>query len=278
MVMVFFGCADSREKTTTAESGENIASLLGPSGWLHPVDFSHDGAYLAVGGEEGFVHIYDAQVHLQRVQQQEMVRIIYFLPNDRPARPERVAALRDLIRETQLFFADEMQRHGYGRKTFNVETNASGKPLIHHFDGKFEDAYYHKNTPSKVWEEITEQIDSNPANIALQFETETTVKMLPPIEVPPNGVRIRFEIKDPDGLHQAQLYIPTTDKDPVEGSGFKLHSCRSLSGEVSTLEFITTELPREDMFLRLRVMDVRGNFSWWNHLILIHLLKLAMVL
>ena len=304
------------------------------------------------------------------VQQQKMVRIIYFLPNDRPARPERVAALRELIKEARQFFADEMQRHGYGRKTFNAETNASGEPLIHHFDGKFEDAYYHKSTPSKVWEEITERfdvaahvyvcvidisiesigtggsvvcgdgstvmrdrdpgqdiiipasgrclnerayalvahelghafglahdfrddahvmsygarpnelsscaaewldvspflnIDPNPANIALQFDTETTVKMLPPIEVPPNGVRIRFEINDPDGLHQAQLYIPTTDKDPVEGSGFKLHSCRSLSGEVSTLEFITTELPREDMFVRLRVMDVRGNFSWWNH-------------
>ena len=298
------------------------------------------------------------------------VRMIYFLPNDRPARPERVAAFRELIKEARQFFADEMQRHGYGRKTFNVETNASGEPLIHHFDGKFEDAYYHKSTPSKVWEEITKQfdvaahvylcmidisiegigtgdsvvcgdgstvmrdrdpgqdiiipasgrclnerayalvahelghafglahdfrddahvmsygarpnelsscaaewldvspflnIDSNPANVALQFDTETTVKMLPPIEVPPNGVRIRFEINDPDGLHQAQLYIPTTDKDPVEGSGFKLHSCKSLSGEISTLEFITTELPREDMFVRLRVMDVRGNFSWWNH-------------
>ena len=301
------------------------------------------------------------------VQQQKMVRFIYFLPNDRPARPERVAALRELIKGTRQFFADEMQRHGYGRKTFNAETNASGEPLIHHFDGKFKDAYYHRSTSSKVWEEITERfdvaahvyvcvvdisieaigtgdsvtcgegstvmrdrdpgqditipasghcfnvglvahelghafglahdfrddahvmsygalrnelsscaaewldvnpfwnVDPNPANIALQLDTETTVKMLPPIEVPPNGVRIRFEINDPDGLHQAQLYIPTTDKDPVEGSGFKLHSCRSLSGEVSTLEFITTELPREDMFARLRVMDVRGNFSWWNH-------------
>ena len=367
---VIVGTNDGKVNLWSAESGENIASLLGPSGWLHPVDFSHDGTYFAVGGEDGFVHIYDAQVHLQRVQQ-EMVRIIYFRPNDRSTRPERVAALRELIKETRGFFADEMQRHGYGRKTFNVETNASGAPLIHHFDGKFKDAYYHKNTPDKVWEEITERFDvaahvylcvidisiegigtgdsvvcgdgsvvmrdrdpgqdiiipasgpcldeggyalvahelghafglahdfrddahvmsygarpnalsscaaewldvspflntdPNPANIALQFETETTAKMLPPIEVPPNGVRIRFEIKDPDGLHQAQLYIPTTDKDPVEGSGFKLHSCKSLSGEVSTLEFITTELPKEDMFVRLRVMDVRGNFSWWNHL------------
>ena len=77
--------------------------------------------------------------------------------------------------------------------------------------------------------------------------------------------RVRFEINDSDGLHQAQLYIPTTDRDPVEGSGFKLHSCRSLSGEVSTLEFITTELPEEDAFVRLRVMDIRGNFKWWKH-------------
>ena len=57
-------------------------------------------------------------------------------------------------------------------------------------------------------------------NTPIQINNNTTVKMLPPIETPPNGIRLRFEVKDPDGLHQAQLYIPTTDRDPVEGLGF----------------------------------------------------------
>ena len=66
-----------------------------------------------------------------------MVRVIYFLPNDRPARPDRVAALRQLIKDTQQFYADEMHRHGFGRKTFTIEADADGEPLIHQIDGKF---------------------------------------------------------------------------------------------------------------------------------------------
>ena len=32
--------------------------------------------------------------------------------------------------------------------------------------------------------------------------------MRPPVEVPPNAIRLRFEVDDPDGLHQAQLLTP----------------------------------------------------------------------
>ncbi len=360
------------------EDGTKVAELPGPTGWQHPVDFSHDGISLAVGGEDGFVRLYniedikeDIEIRSRAAQQPEIVRLIYFLPNDRPARPDRVTALRQLVKDAQQFFADEMKRHGHGKKTFEFETDATtGKILVHHVNGRFGDQYYYTQTTAKVWKEIkeidepfyhpkhiylfaidigsevlaSESIEDNwcgegsviwegggqeiiipasghcfnvglvahelghafglahdfrddahvmsysalrnelsscaaewlnksrffnvaqsPSNIPFQIDKDTTVKMLPPIEVPPNGVRLRFEINDSDGLHQAQLYIPTTDRDPVEGSGFKLHSCRSLSGEVSTLEFIITELPEEDAFVRLRVMDIRGNFKWWKH-------------
>ena len=49
-----------------------------------------------------------------------MVRLVYFLPNDRPARPDRVAALRQLIKDAQQFYADEMHKHGFGSKTFRT--------------------------------------------------------------------------------------------------------------------------------------------------------------
>lgn len=49
---------------------------------------------------------------------QPSVRLFYFLPSDRPARPDRIEALRQLIKDTQEFYADEMEHHGYGRKTF----------------------------------------------------------------------------------------------------------------------------------------------------------------
>ena len=91
---------------------------------------------------------------------QPSVRVIYFLPNDRPARPDRVLALRQLIKETQTFYADEMQRHGFDRKTFRVETDKDGEPLVHHIDGKFTDAHYQIHTPHKVWREIKTRFDT----------------------------------------------------------------------------------------------------------------------
>ncbi len=86
-----------------------------------------------------------------------MVRVVYFLPNDRPARPDRVAALRQLVKDAQQFYADEMHRHGFGRKTFTIEADADGEPLIHQIDGKFNEAYYYEPlTDLKVWKEFLE--------------------------------------------------------------------------------------------------------------------------
>ena len=91
---------------------------------------------------------------------QPSVRLIYFLPSDRPVRPDRIAALSQLMKETQEFYADEMERHGYGRKTFNVETGKNGEPVVHRIDGKFNDAYYHQQTIDKVWKELKDAFDT----------------------------------------------------------------------------------------------------------------------
>ena len=44
------------------------------------------------------------------------VRLIYFLPNDRPYRQEVVNEMKDTIRQVQSFFAEQMQAHGYGKQ------------------------------------------------------------------------------------------------------------------------------------------------------------------
>ena len=86
-----------------------------------------------------------------------MVRLVYFLPNDRPARPDRMAALRQLIKDAQQFYADEMHRHGFGGKTFTVETDANGVPVVHQVDGQFTNNYYYTGTTDfKVWDELLE--------------------------------------------------------------------------------------------------------------------------
>ena len=40
------------------EDGARVAQVPGPTGWMHPVDFSHDGTSLAVGAEDGIVRIW----------------------------------------------------------------------------------------------------------------------------------------------------------------------------------------------------------------------------
>ncbi|MYB93579.1 WD40 repeat domain-containing protein [Candidatus Poribacteria bacterium] len=46
------------------EDGTKVAELRGPTGWMHPVDFSHDGTSLAVGAEDGRVRIWHIDTSL----------------------------------------------------------------------------------------------------------------------------------------------------------------------------------------------------------------------
>ena len=90
------------------------------------------------------------QSFAQEALSQPRVRLIYFLPKDRPPRPERKIALQELILDTQEAFADQMEAHGFSRKTFILETDRHGKPVVHHVNGKFNHAYYTKDTSDKV--------------------------------------------------------------------------------------------------------------------------------
>ena len=44
------------------------------------------------------------------------VRLIYFLPSDRSPQQDIDPKLDTLIRDVQQFYANEMERHGFGRK------------------------------------------------------------------------------------------------------------------------------------------------------------------
>ena len=101
-----------------------------------------------------FSLLFSSNSFAQAVLSDPSVELIYFRPYDRPIRRDRVSALQQLIKDTQTFYADEMERHGFGRKTFTIQTDRKGNPLVNHVKGRLNDASYHKQTINKVWPEL----------------------------------------------------------------------------------------------------------------------------
>ena len=156
----------------SAVSGENIATLRGHTGWIRGLAFSSDGTTLASGGEGGQVRVQNIKTHLESTDPRNVVRLIYFLPSDRSPQPDIDSKLDKLINETQQVFAGQMDYYGFGRKTFQYETDATGKAIVHHVNGKFKDEYYH-NQAGKVWEEIDEHFDRSTNIYLAALDTRT---------------------------------------------------------------------------------------------------------
>ena len=113
--------------------------------------------------------IYAAMKHALNlnVGEPRTVRMIYFLPNDRPFRQEVVDRIKVAIRQIQTFYAEQMQAHGYGNKTFRFETDAQSEPLVHRVDGQNSDSHYLDNTSATVREEIGQVFDLSANNVYL---------------------------------------------------------------------------------------------------------------
>ena len=283
------------------------------------------------------------------------VRLIYFLPRDRQSQPFIDEELDALIKNVQQSYAEQMENHGFGRRAFRYETDVTGKAVVHHVKGEFDDAYYHTDTFEKVIStETAEQFDLSrnvylvvpdlstsvvdgycgqgaflgpeggavivPApnrvlqrergwscfNVAVtahelghafglahdhfrnatrtpssyhtdwmvtslcaagwldahryfnigrtypEADEPTTIRMLPPLPVPPHSIRHRFELTDSDGLHQAQLHNSTGEA----------IDCQAINGESAPVEFVTSEVTEAPgNVVTLRVVDVYGNVT-----------------
>ena len=94
------------------------------------------------------------------------VRIIYFLPNDRPFRSEAIQWIKAGVHTIQTFYAEQMQAHGHGNKTFRVETDDQGELIVHRVDGKHPDNHYldESGNVSFVGEEVFKAFAFHRAN------------------------------------------------------------------------------------------------------------------
>lgn len=285
------------------------------------------------------------------------VRVVYFLAKDSQPHLNAEEQVSMVMKDIQQFVADEMERHGFGGKTFRLETDELDRVVVHRVTGKFLSSHYSLPSPSdcahRIMPEIDEHFDRSKniycviANLHratcgvsdggsshngwgltvlsscnsvsdvssilihellhafgaphdhrtagimsygwsptfLSFSqcvaswldvhrsfndtptqidtTPTKIKVLPPRVHPPNAIRLRFEITDADGLHQAQLQgIP---KPGFSDLGTSLIACKSLSGKSATIEFITSDLKLlPDVGYQseiLSVIDKHGNFT-----------------
>ena len=91
------------------------------------------------------------------------------------------------------------------------------------------------------------------------FNLNTNIQMLPPtLAAPPATIHVQFEISDPDGLHQAQLYTKHLD------GGTLFITCQGVSGKSDTVEFeftVTEEILKNET-IGLRIIDAHGNFEY----------------
>ena len=310
---------------------------------------------MLISGTLLFLHNTFAQINSTH----NMVRLVYFVPRQRQPQLDIDIKLDALIKNVQELFADEMERHGFGRKTFVFETDRRGNAVVHRVNGRFLDRHYHHDTDGKVTEEVaqrfnfsknvylmvvdisTEYIDGAcgkggdnwnlagdwggrafiPAsgqclneNLGIELiahelghafsvfhdfgndayimsygvnRTElspctaewldvnryfnarrtppnnsgTTFRMHLPALSPPNAIRFRFEISDPDGLQHAQLLTPATSIYEAPGEP-KLLGCKKLEGRSQTVEFVTAELTAQSKSVICRIVDGAGNYSW----------------
>ena len=80
------------------------------------------------------------------------------------------------------------------------------------------------------------------------------------IEVLSNrAAQLRFQLTDGDGLHQAQLLIPTTPEDPAQGT--KLYRSQALNGKESLAVAFSAVPVVAGQEVTLQVIDVHGNIA-----------------
>ena len=129
------------------------------------------------------------------------VRMIYFLPNDRPFQQEVVDSMKVTIRQIQTFFADHMEAHGHGRKTFRFETDAQGDPVVHRVDGGHPNSYYVQKGGGGFWDDIPRKFDFSANNVYLTVWDNGTTILRPGVGGSGGGGRDRGFATVPARFH-----------------------------------------------------------------------------
>lgn len=100
-----------------------------------------------------------------------VVQVIYFHPNDREPQADIETVLDTLMKDVQQFYADEMERHGFGSKTFRLEIDENDQLIVHRVKGRFGNMHYY-NAPNRTAEaekELSGPFDDLKNNIRITW-------------------------------------------------------------------------------------------------------------
>lgn len=70
------------------------------------------------------------------------VKPVYFVPSDGTIPPQYEEKMQTAILMVQEYYANEMERNGFGKRPFNLEMNEFGKPQVHLVRGENTTDYY----------------------------------------------------------------------------------------------------------------------------------------
>ncbi len=158
----------------SVENGNRIASIEGYSGWVNCVDVSADGKFVTSCDNDGVIRVWDIANYLPKEKETtQNIVPIYFLPTNRLPQADIPEKIDKKLRDLQAFFADEMERHGYGRKSFEFEKNSDGSAKVYLFEGMTTDEYY--GASSRVLNEIKQHFELS--NNFLFIIVDRSIKM-----------------------------------------------------------------------------------------------------
>ena len=126
----------------------------------NPLSFVSIKTHVPTLQSRGVTVEFDDTTHLD-IGEPRTVRMIYLLPNDRPYRADVEQRAKDHVRKSQIFFAEQMRAHGYGNKTFRVETDSEGEPMVHRVAGQYPNSHYFSYMQDKVLDEVRHTFDLN---------------------------------------------------------------------------------------------------------------------
>ncbi len=134
------------------------------------VSLSYDGNILATGGEDSILRLWELTPQQLKMTPTppDVVRLIYHLPKDKEPTPNVTQKLDKLIRKVQKFYADEMERHGFGRKTFTFETDKNGKAKIYLLQYNQTNNY---NLSNDIWLGFVDRILKSPNSVRTGYDS-----------------------------------------------------------------------------------------------------------